>query len=67
MQTSIAANPMAETGRTVPRDRSSPMRAWLWQRLSDAWLRRLERRIEHDLRWLDHDGVSADFRRASRG
>jgi hypothetical protein len=39
----------------------------LWPSLSGAWTRRLEQRIEDDLRWLGHTGVLEDFRSASRG
>jgi hypothetical protein len=38
----------------------------LWPSLIAAWTRRLDRRIEDDLRWLDHAGVREDFRSASR-
>ena len=33
--------------------------------LSDAWQRHQERRVEHALRRLGHDGVWQDFRQAS--
>jgi hypothetical protein len=39
----------------------------LWPHLMAAWARRLDRRIEDDLRWLDHPGALEDFRSASRG
>jgi hypothetical protein len=38
----------------------------LWPSLTAAWTRRLDQRIEDDLRWLDHAGVMADFRSTSR-
>jgi hypothetical protein len=39
----------------------------LWLSIIAAWTRHLDRRIEEDLRWLDHPGALEDFRRASRG
>ena len=38
----------------------------LWPQLIATWTRRLDRRIEQDLRWLDHGGLLEDFRSASR-
>lgn len=37
----------------------------LFQNLSDRWLRRRTENVERDIRWLGHDGVLADFTRAS--
>ena len=63
----------------APTDRSPPsvrLRGWsdetahrsrLWPSLTAVWTRRLDQRIEDDLRWLDHGGALEDFRRASRG
>jgi hypothetical protein len=39
----------------------------LWSSLIAVWTRHLDRRIEADLRWLDHAGALEDFRSASRG
>lgn len=41
------------------------LRPRLWPSLTAAWMRRLDRRIEQDLCWLDHTGALEDFRRAS--
>ncbi|HME20920.1 MAG TPA: hypothetical protein VKI44_06100 [Acetobacteraceae bacterium] len=67
MQVSIAGNPLVAFRATVSRVRGTPLPERLRRVLVDARLRRLERRIEDDLRRLDHDGVSEDYRRASRG
>ncbi len=68
MQSSIAENPnpnrIAVIGGAVPRNQV-PRR--LWQSLTDAWLRHLDRRVGSDVRWLGHDGVTEDFRSASHG
>ncbi len=39
--------------------------AQLWPSLIAAWTRRMDRRIEDDLRWLDR--APEDFRSASHG
>ena len=67
MQVSIAVNPIIALRGTVSRVRATPLPARFWRILVDARRGRLERRIEEHLRWLDHDGVSEDYRRAKRG
>ena len=64
MQATIADNSIIAIRATVRLVRAAPGPVRLCRVLVDAWLRHLERRIEDDLRWLDHDGVSEDFRRA---
>ena len=49
----------------LQREAAQPLR--LWPSLLAAWTRRLDQRIDDNLRWLDHDGVREDFRRAKRG
>ena len=44
----------------------SPRPSRLWPQLIATWTRRLDRRIEQDLLWLDHGGLLEDFRSASR-
>jgi hypothetical protein len=39
----------------------------LFRYLTDCWLRRCAETVERDIRWLGHDGVLADFSRASHG
>jgi hypothetical protein len=39
----------------------------LWPALIAAWTRHLDRRVEIDVRRLDHAGALEDFRSASRG
>jgi hypothetical protein len=39
----------------------------LFRYLTDCWLRRCAEKVERDIRWLGHDGVLADFSRASHG
>lgn len=46
-------------------EREKPMPARLWRSLSERWLHRLDRRVADDVRWLEHDGVLEDVRRAS--
>jgi hypothetical protein len=67
MQATIAGNPIIAIRATVRLVRAAPGPVRLCRVLVDAWLRRLERRIVDDLRWLDHDGLREDFRRSSRG
>ena len=66
MRATMTGNPMIAIRATVRLVRAAPGPVRLCRVLVDAWLRRLERRIEDDLRWFDHDGVSDDFRPASR-
>jgi hypothetical protein len=66
MRATMTGNPMLAIRATVRLVRAAPGPVRLCRVLVDAWLRRLERRIEDDLRWFDHDGVSDDFRPASR-
>ena len=44
---------------------SRPGRDQLWEVLAGRWLRRLDRRIEAELRWLDHRRVPAQCRCAA--
>lgn len=48
-----------------PQEVARPSR--VWSSLIAVWTRHLDRRIEDDLRWLDHAGALEDFRSASRG
>ena len=59
--------PVATIRATARPERASAHRSRLWPSLIAAWTRRLDRRIEDDLRWLDHAGALEDLRRASRG
>ena len=60
-----AANPTSTIRAATKQGSLVPVR--LWQSLTDAWLRHLDRRVGTDVRWLDHDGVAEDFRSASHG
>jgi hypothetical protein len=67
MAVSAVPDPLAGGRPTAQRDAqpSSPLR--LWPALFAKWTERLDRRIEADLRWLDHTGVLEDCRRSSGG
>jgi hypothetical protein len=66
MHGSIAERPVAAIANTAKeRFVAAPTR--LWARLNSAWLRRMNARVAHDVRALDHSGVLADFERAARG
>ena len=64
MQESIVLNRDMVPRGVVVRIERRPARQRLWSVLAGHWLRRLDRRIEADLQWLDHEGVLADHRRA---
>lgn len=48
------------------RERGATGLTRLWRSLIARWTGRMERRIEADLRWLDHPGVLDDHRGAFR-
>jgi hypothetical protein len=39
----------------------------LFRYVTDRWLYHAAKKVEQDICWLGHDGVRADFKRASRG
>jgi hypothetical protein len=59
--------PVAIIPATARAELANAQGSGLWPSLIAAWTRRLDRRIEDDLRWLDHPGALEDHRRASRG
>ncbi len=62
-----APTDLATIPATARLERETARRSRLWPSLTALWMRRLDQRIEDDLRWLDHGGSLEDFRRASRG
>jgi len=64
MQASMIDNSIAVTNAAIHRDRAGSLPG-IWQLLSSAWLRHQERQIASAVRRLDHEGVLAEFRRAS--
>jgi hypothetical protein len=68
MSISATACPAAAAIHANARLEGAPARpSRLWPSLIAAWTRGIDRRIEDDLRWLDHASVLEDFRSASRG
>jgi hypothetical protein len=51
----------------VPMTPRADSRRRLLRYLADRWLRHCAETVERDIRWLGHDGVLADFSRASHG
>jgi hypothetical protein len=67
MGIAAATNAVSVTATHTRPEQENAGLARLWPSLIAAWTRRLDRRIEDDLRWLDHAGVLDDFRRATHG
>ncbi len=67
MSTAVIAAPIVASRANARPEQAAVRSMGLWPSLSEAWTRRLEQRIEDDLRWLGHTGVLEDFRSASRG
>lgn len=65
MGTATPADAAIRADLLLRREAAQPRRLWPW--LLAAWTRRLDQRIDDNLRWLDHNGVREDFRRAKRG
>jgi hypothetical protein len=66
MNVTATAEQVATVQASAGPKRQSPRLSRLWPQLIATWTRRLDRRIEQDLRWLDHSGLLEDFRSASR-
>lgn len=62
MQVAAANDPVAAIRHQYRRRRDDGLPIRMSRVLADAWRRHQERRIEHALRRLDHDGVWQDFR-----
>jgi hypothetical protein len=65
MNVTATAEQVAAVQTSAHQKRQDTRPSRLWPQLIAAWTSRLDRRIEQDLRWLDHGGVIEDFRRAS--
>jgi hypothetical protein len=65
MQVTAANDPIAAIRHEYRRRREDFLPIRFGRVLADAWQRHQERRIEHALRQLDHDGVWQDFRQAA--
>ncbi len=65
MQAAAANDPIAAIRQQFRRRREDFLPRRISRALAGAWHRLQERRIEHILRRLDHDGVWQDFRQAS--
>jgi hypothetical protein len=63
----IAGNSVAVLPATSRDDSGHGIKGGLFRYLTDHWLRHCAEKVERDIRWLGHDGVLADFARASRG
>jgi hypothetical protein len=64
MQVAAANDPIAAIRYQYRRRREDFLPIRVSRVLADAWQRHQERRIEHALRRLDHNGVWQDFRQA---
>jgi hypothetical protein len=64
MQVAAANDPIAAIRHQYRRRREDFLPIRVSRVLADAWQRHQERRIEHALRRLDHNGVWQDFRQA---
>ena len=65
MQATAANDPIAAIRHQYRRRREDFLPIRICRVLAGAWHRHQERRIEHTLRRLDHDGVWQDFRQAA--
>ena len=58
---SVAAPPATSRG-----DSRHVLEGELFRHLTAHWLRHCAKKVERNIRWCGHDGVLADFTRASR-
>ena len=64
---SAASNSVAVLPATSRDDSRHVLKGGLSRYLTHRWLCHCAKKVEGDIRWLGHDGVLADFTRASRG
>ena len=63
----MASNSVAVLPATSRDNGPHVLKGGLFRHLTDCWLRHFPENVERDVRWLGHDGVLADFARASHG
>jgi hypothetical protein len=63
----IASNSFGVPPATTRDDSRYVLKGGILRYVTDRWLTHCAAKVERDVRWLGHDGVLADFTRASRG